>query len=176
MLISVLLKKQKRASAKIADALKFLRTILYDINIMKIKFQKILADAIIPHYAHTGDAGIDIFSAEDAVIKAGERKNVRTGVKMEMPEGCAALVWDKSGLALKNGIKTMAGVIDSCYRGEIGIVLINLGNLDFKIAKGQKIAQMLIQKMEQAEVEEVKELNETSRGDGGFGSTGLFKK
>jgi len=143
---------------------------------MLIKFQKILDDAIIPHYAHPGDAGMDIFSAEDAVIKAGERKNIRTGIKMELPEGFVGLVWDKSGLALKNGIKTMAGVIDSGYRGEIGIVLANLRGQDYKIEKGQKIAQMLIQKAERAEIEEVKELSETKRGEGCFGSTGLFKK
>lgn len=143
---------------------------------MLIKFQKILEGAIIPHYAHPGDAGMDIFSAEETVIKVGEIKNIKTGVKMEMPEGFVGLVWDKSGLALKNGIKTMAGVIDSCYRGEIEIVLANLSEQDYKIKKGQKIAQMLIQKVERAEIEEVKNLNETSRGEGGFGSTGLFKK
>ena len=142
---------------------------------MKIKFQKILAEAIIPHYVHLGDAGMDIFSAEEAVIKAGERKSVRTGIKMEMSEGFVGLVWDKSGLALKNGIKTMAGVIDSCYRGEIGIVLANLSHKDYKIEKGQKIAQMLIQKAERVEIEEAQELSETKRSEGGFGSTGLFK-
>ena len=142
---------------------------------MLIKFQKILDDAIIPHYAHPGDAGMDVFSAEETIIKAGERKSVRTGVKMELPEGFVGLVWDKSGLALKNGIKTMAGVIDSGYRGEIGIVLINLGQSDFKIEKGQKIAQMLVQKVERMEIKETKELSETKRGEGCFGSTGLFK-
>ena len=143
---------------------------------MKIKFQKILEKAIIPHYAHPGDAGMDVFSAEETIIKAGERKSVRTGIKMGLPEGFAGLVWDKSGLALKNGIKTMAGVIDSGYRGEIGIVLINLGQSDFKIEKGQKIAQMLVQKVERMEIKETKELSETKRGEGCFGSTGLFKK
>src|SRR3989344_6346400 len=143
---------------------------------MLIKFQKILDDAIIPHYAHPGDAGMDIFSAEDAVIKAGERKNIRTGIKMELPEGFVGLAWDKRGLALKNGIKTMAGVIDSGYRGEIGVVLANLSGQDYKIEKGQKIAQMLVQKAERAEIEETKELSETKRGEGGFGSSGLFKK
>ncbi|KKT20690.1 MAG: DUTPase, dut [Parcubacteria group bacterium GW2011_GWB1_43_8] len=143
---------------------------------MLIKFQKILDEAIIPHYAHQGDAGMDIFSVEETIIKSGERKSVRTGVKMELAEGFVALVWDKSGLALKNGIKTMAGVIDSGYRGEIGVVLANLSGQDYKIEKGQKIAQMLIQKVERAEIEEVKELSETKRGAGGFGSTGLFKK
>ena len=142
---------------------------------MLIKFQKILDEAIIPCYAHPGDAGMDIFSAGETIIKAGERKSVRTGVKMELPEGFVGLVWDKSGLALKNGIKTMAGVIDSSYRGEIGIVLANLRGQDYEIEKRQKIAQMLIQKVERAEIEEVKELSETKRGADGFGSTGLFK-
>ena len=143
---------------------------------MIIKFQKILDEAIIPHYAHQGDAGMDIFSVEEIIIKAGERKNIRTGVKMELPEGFVGLVWDKSGLAMKNGIKTMAGVIDACYRGEIGIVLVNLSGQDYKVEKGQKIAQMLIQKVERAEIEEAQKLDETKRGEGGFGSTGLFKK
>ena len=142
---------------------------------MFIKFQKILDEAIIPHYAHQGDAGMDIFSVEEDIIKAGERKNIRTGVKMELPEGLVGLVWDKSGLAMKNGLKTMAGVIDACYRGEIGIVLANLSHQDYKIEKGQKIAQMLIQKVERAEIEDTQELSETKRGDGCFGSTGLFK-
>ncbi|MEK7130980.1 MAG: dUTP diphosphatase [Patescibacteria group bacterium] len=143
---------------------------------MLIKFQKILAGAIIPHYAHQGDAGMDIFSAEETIIKAGEIKNIKTGVKMELPEGFVGLVWDKSGLALKNGLKTMAGVIDASYRGEIIIVLANLSNQDYKIEKGQKIAQMLIQKVEQVKIEEARELSETKRGEDGFGSTGLFKK
>ena len=140
---------------------------------MKIRFQKILEEAVAPSYAHPGDAGMDIFSAEDAIIKAGERKNIRTGLKMELPEGYVALIWDKSGLALNNGIKTMAGVIDSCYRGEIGIVLVNLNNQDYKIKKGQKISQILIQKVETAEIEVAEKLSETKRSEGGFGSTGL---
>ena len=90
-----------------------------------------------------------------------------------MPEGFVGLVWDKSGLAMKNGIKTMAGVIDACYRGEIGIVLVNLSGQDYKVEKGQKIAQMLIQKVERAKIEEAQELSETKRGDGGFGNTGV---
>lgn len=105
---------------------------------MLIKFQKILNEAVISHYAHPGDARMDIFSAEETVIKAGKRKNIRTGVKMELPEGFVGIVWDKSGLALKNGIKTMAGVIDACYRGEMGIILVNLSEQDYKIEKWQK--------------------------------------
>lgn len=141
---------------------------------MKIKFQKILESAIIPRYARPGDAGMDVFSAEDAVLKPGERKGIRTGLKMELLDDCAALVWDKSGLAVNNGIKTMAGVIDSGYRGEILIALVNLSDTIFEIRKGQKIAQILIQKIEHAEIESAESLNETKRGESGFGSTGLF--
>ena len=91
---------------------------------------------------------------------------------MEIPDGYVGLVWDKSGLASKHGIKTMAGVIDSTYRGEISIVLINLGSEDYLVEKNTKIAQILIQKIEQVEIEEVEDLENTERGDRGFGSSG----
>ena len=84
-----------------------------------------------------------------------------------------ALVWDKSGHAFKSGIKTMAGVMDAGYRGEYKIILLNTSEEAFEIKKGQKIAQILIQKVEHPEIEEIQELSETSRGEGGFGSTGL---
>jgi dUTP pyrophosphatase len=139
---------------------------------LKIKIQKI-RDTKTPNYAHGGDAGLDLYSAEeDYVLKPGERKGFLTGIKMEIPNGYAGLVWDKSGLAVKHGIKIMAGVIDSAYRGEIIIVLINLGNENYLVEKNTKIAQMLIQKIERAEIEKVENLNETKRGEDGFGSTG----
>ncbi|MEK7634352.1 MAG: dUTP diphosphatase [Patescibacteria group bacterium] len=140
---------------------------------MIIKIQKIDSEAIIPNYANKDDAGLDFYSVEDVALKPMERKAIRTGVKMEIPEGYVGLVWDKSGLAVNNGIKTMAGVVDSGYRGEIKIVLINLSNQDFEIKKGQKIAQMLIQKIEHPQIETVSELNESQRGENGFGSTGM---
>ena len=140
---------------------------------MEIKIVKIEEDAKIPNYANLSDAGMDLFSIEEVVLKIGERQAIRTGIKTEIPDGYVGLVWDKSGLALNNGIKTMAGVIDSGYRGEIKIVLINLGDEDFEIKKGQKIAQMLVQKVERPEIELVDELNATERGENGFGSTGL---
>lgn len=139
---------------------------------MKLKILKINSEAKIPNYANEDDAGLDLYSAEDFVLKPGERRAVETGVKMEIPEGYVGLIWDKSGLALNDGIKTMAGVVDSGYRGEIKIVLINLSNQDFEIKKGQKIAQMLIQKIEHPEIEIVEFLSESGRGEGGFGSTG----
>ena len=141
---------------------------------LKIKIQKTNENAKVPNYAHQGDAGLDFYSAEENyILKPQERKGFSTGVKMEIPDRYVGLVWDKSGLAAKYGIKTMAGVIDSTHRGEVVIVLINLGNKEYLVEKNAKIAQMLIQKIEQAEIEIVDDLNITKRGDGGFGSTGM---
>ena len=140
----------------------------------KIKIQKINNNAKVPNYAHQGDAGLDFYSAEENyVLKSGERKGFSTGIKMEIPDKYVGLIWDKSGLAAKYGIKIMAGVIDSTYRGEIIVMLINLGSKEYLIEKNAKIAQMLIQKIEEAEIEVVEDLNITKRGSGGFGSTGI---
>ncbi len=140
---------------------------------MQVKIQLITEDAIMPQYAHDTDAGMDIFAAESLIIKPNHRALVSTGICMAIPEGYVGLVWDKSGLAVKNGVKTMAGVIDSGYRGEIKICLINLSSKDHPIQKGTKIAQMLIQKVEHPELVEVYKMDNTERGEGGFGSTGL---
>ncbi|MFA6096649.1 MAG: dUTP diphosphatase [Candidatus Paceibacterota bacterium] len=135
---------------------------------------KVNDDARIPSYAHAEDAGMDLFSNEnDYMLKAGERKGFSTGIKMEIPDGYAGLVWDKSGLAFKNGIKTMAGVIDSTYRGEIVIIMINLGDSGYLVEKGSKIAQMIVQKIEHFELSVQTSIENTSRGEKGFGSTGL---
>ena len=139
---------------------------------MKIKISKTDPEVKTPNYANPGDAGMDFYAAESAVIKPNERKTVKTGVKMAIPAGYVGLLWDKSGLASKKGIKTMAGVIDAGYRGEVGIVLHNLGNEDFIVEKNTKIAQMLIQPIHSPEIEEVNVLDDTERGEGGFGSTG----
>ncbi len=141
---------------------------------MKIKIKKISEEAIAPSCHHKGDAGLDLYSAEEIVLKPGERAKVRTGIGMQIPDGYVGLVWDRSGVAVNHGIKTMAGVVDSCYRGEISIVLLNLSGEDFKIEKKQKIAQMLIQKVENPEIEIVESLENSERGAGGFGSTGSF--
>ncbi len=142
---------------------------------VKVKVKKRKDDAVIPHYVHGGDAGMDIYSCENATIRAGERKLVSTGICLEIPKGYVALVWDKSGLASKCGIKTMAGVVDCSYRGEVGIMLLNTSKEDYQVRKGEKIAQILIQPIAEAEIEEIQELGDTKRGDGGFGSTGLGK-
>ncbi len=140
---------------------------------MKIKIKKLNSEAIVPKYAHEGDAGMDLFSVENLILKSKHRVAVKTGISIGLPKGYVGLVWDKSGVALKSGIKTMAGVMDSGYRGEYKIVLINLSSKNFEIKKGQKIAQLLIQKIEGPKIEIVEELSETKRGEGGFGSSGV---
>jgi dUTP pyrophosphatase len=140
---------------------------------MKIKIKKLHSEAKIPNFALPGDVGMDLYSASDVIIKPGERISCPTGIAIKIPEGYAALIWDKSGPSHKFGIKTLGGVFDSNYTGEYLIGMINLGKEDFVIEKGQKIAQVLFQKVEHPEVEEVEELEETNRGSGAFGSTGL---
>ena len=139
---------------------------------IQVKIKKLNPQAKIPSYAHEGDAGLDIHSIEDLTILSNERKLIATGISMALPDGYVSLVWDKSGLAAKNGITVLGGVIDSHYRGEYKIILFNTTKEPFEIKKGDKIAQILIQKVERAIIEEVAELEETSRGFGGFGSTG----
>lgn len=139
---------------------------------VKLKIKKLKEGAVLPKYAHEGDAGLDVFSCEDYILKPGERKIFGTGISTEFDKGYVALVWDKSGLAAKKGIKTMAGVMDCGYRGEWLITLLNTSNEDHEVKKGDKIAQALIQPIHYAEIEEVKELNDSSRGEGRFGSTG----
>jgi len=143
---------------------------------VKVKVKKLHPEAIIPSYAHPGDAGLDLYSVENLIIPAGERALVPTGLAIELPEGYVSLIWDKSGLAAKNGIKTMGGVIEYTYRGEYKVVMFNTSKENYEIKKGQKIAQLLVQPIVTAEIEEVSELSESSRGTGGFGSTGLDKK
>ena len=140
---------------------------------MKIQIKKLHADAIIPKFALAGDAGMDLFSAEDVILKPGQRISCPTGIAIKIPNGYVGLVWDKSGPSHKFGIKTLGGVFDSNYTGEYQIGMINLSQADFIIKKGQKIAQVLIQKVEKPEIKEVDELEQTNRGDSRFGSTGL---
>lgn len=139
---------------------------------MEIKVTKVDLEAKIPSYAHLGDAGMDLFALEDTPIKVGEIVKVRTGVSMEIPGGFVGLIWDKSGVSMNFGIKTMGGVIDSGYRGEIIVGVINLGKEDYIFEKHHKVAQMLIQPVSYSELKEAENLSDTTRGDGGFGSTG----
>jgi dUTP pyrophosphatase len=139
---------------------------------MNLKVKKLHRDAVLPKYNHDGDAGIDLFAFTETKLNSGERTSVPTGIAVEIPYGYVGLIWDKSGVAHKGGIKTLGGVIDSGYRGEIKVGVINLSKETYTFEKGHKIAQMLIQKVETVEIEEVEELSETVRGEKGFGSTG----
>ena len=142
---------------------------------MTVRFLKIDPAAQLPVYAHPGDAGMDVSSLEELVIAPGERKLVRTGLKMELPMDAEAQIRPRSGLALKYGITVLnsPGTIDAGYRGEVGVILVNLGAESFKVEKGMRIAQMVIQPVCRAAVVEVEHLDGTDRGEGGFGSTGV---
>lgn len=162
---------------------------------MIIQLKKISADAIIPT-KNFGDAGYDLYSTESVILKPLERKLIKTNIALSIPKGYYGKVCDRSGKALKEGLHVMAGVIDSTYRGDVGVVLINLNHekvlptlnsststevLDLyaymkgnavKINKGDKIAQIIIQKYEECSVVEVDALDETMRNEKGFGSSG----
>jgi len=126
-----------------------------------------------PSYAHPGDAGFDLRASEECLIPPGGRHLVPTGIRLAIPEGYAGLIWDRSGLAAKHGIHCLAGVVDSGYRGEVKVVLQNLGSEPFKVDRGLRIAQMLIQPVVRASLVRVESLENSSRGEGGFGSTGM---
>ena len=139
-----------------------------------IKIQKI-SDLPLPTYAHKGDSGIDVYAAEEYDLKPMERKLISTGLKLEIPRGYEGQVRPKSGLAINHGIShaNAVGTIDSSYRGEIKVPLINLGDKTYRIEKGKKIGQLIFAKVEEAIFEEVEKLSDTTRNDQGFGSTGL---
>lgn len=140
---------------------------------MELKIKRIHKDAKLPHYGHKGDAGLDIFSTINCVLRKREVKAIPTGIKVAIPEGYVGLIWDKSGVSLE-GVHRLAGVVDSGYRGEVKIVMANLSDEPFSIAKGMKIAQLLIQPVVEVEVIEVEDLEATPRGENGFGSTGKY--
>lgn len=139
---------------------------------MTLKILKLNSHARLPEYAHSGDAGMDIFAVERTVLRPREHLAVKTGIAMEIPKGYVGLVWDKSGLSIKHGLKTLGGVIDSGYRGEILIGMINLSKTEYVFEAGHKIAQILIQKIEKSKIVEKKHLSDTKRGQGRMGSTG----
>jgi dUTP pyrophosphatase len=131
----------------------------------------------LPHYETLASAGMDLRAnlSESIVLKPLERALVKTGLFIELPVGIEAQVRPRSGLAYKNGITVLnsPGTIDADYRGEIGVILVNLSNENFEIQNGERIAQLVIAKHERAEWQETIVLSETSRGEGGFGSTGV---
>jgi dUTP pyrophosphatase len=139
---------------------------------MKLQIKKLHPDAKLPAFAHDTDAGLDLFSAEDFSVAPGEHVLAKTGVAIVFEAGYTALVWDKGGVANKRHLKTVGGVFDTDYRGEYLIGLFNFGTELQEFKAGEKIAQLLIQKVEHPEIVEVEEIDETARGEGRFGSTG----
>jgi dUTP pyrophosphatase len=137
-----------------------------------VKVKKLDPEAKMPEYAHPGDAGMDLFALEATEVPVKGVARIRTGLAFEIPEGYVGLCWDKSGLAVNHGIKTMAGVLDAGFRGELVLVAANLRDEPHLFEKGHKVMQMLIQKVELPVIEEAVELSETTRGEGKFGSTG----
>jgi len=142
---------------------------------MKLKILKLTDLAILPKYEHPDDSGLDLFAIEELEIPSGESKLIHTGISIQLPQGTEAQIRPRSGLALNHQITVLntPGTVDEGYRGEIGVILINHGMHSFRVTKGMKIAQMVITPVVRVEVEEVDSLSSTSRGIGGFGSTGI---
>ncbi|MEX1027837.1 MAG: dUTP diphosphatase [Candidatus Paceibacterota bacterium] len=137
-----------------------------------IQIKKLYDDTKMPGYAKPGDVALDMFSHEAATLQPGERKVFHTGFALEFPEGFAAIVKDKGGIA-NAGVTTMGGVFDAGYRGEYNAQLLNVGTEPYVVEKGDKIAQLMILPVEIVTLEEVAELGDSERGVGRFGSTGL---
>ena len=142
---------------------------------VELKIKKTSDLAKMPEYAHDGDAGMDLFSIEEMIISPGGTALIHTGIKIELPDNTEAQIRPRSGLALKNSITVLnsPGTIDGGYRGEIGVILINHGQQDFKIEKHMKVAQMVIKPVLKVRIVEVEDLSNTNRNEGGFGSTGV---
>jgi dUTP pyrophosphatase len=139
-----------------------------------IKFQKLHPDAQVPSYAHIGDAGADVYSVTEVILQPQHRAAIPTGLAVDIPIGYEIQVRPKSGLALKYGITVLnsPGTVDAGYRGEIQVIVVNLGTEAYTFTKGQKIAQLVLKTVLQAQYIEG-ELGTSDRGIGGFGSTGL---
>jgi dUTP pyrophosphatase len=143
---------------------------------VSLPVSRLNAQATLPTRAHSGDAGLDLYAAEAAMLAPGERASIGTGIAVEIPEGQAGLVLPRSGLAARNGIALVnaPGLIDSGYRGEVRVLLLNTDRSEpFRIAAGDRIAQLVLVTVESSEVVEVEELSDSVRGVGGFGSSGV---
>jgi len=138
---------------------------------MRFKVKKLYPDVILPSYAHDADAAFDVYSREDKTLAPRERYVFKLGLAAEFEPGHVCHVWDRSGLAAKKGLTTLAGVIDANYRDEYGVVMLNTSDEPVEVKKGDRIAQMVIQKIEHAEIVEASDLSASERA-GGFGSTG----
>jgi len=142
---------------------------------IKVKIEVVDKEIPLPKYQTSGAAGMDLHSAEELVVPKGEFRMISTGLKLAVPSGYEGHVRPRSGLAAKNGVTVLntPGTLDSDYRGLLKVILVNHGKEDFKVNKGDRIAQIVFNKFETADLEVVDSLDETSRGEGGFGSTGL---
>lgn len=143
----------------------------------QVKIKRIHPDARFPKYEHPGDSGADLYALEEFILPPLERKIIPTGLCAEVPPGFELQVRPKSGLALSHGLTVLntPGTIDAGYRGEIKVILINLGQDTYRVKIGQKIAQLVVTPVVTACFQEVDEVSESERGAGGFGSTGLFE-
>jgi dUTP pyrophosphatase len=130
------------------------------------------AGAALPEYGSAAAAGADLRASEALVIAPRGRAAVPTGLRLAIPRGHVGLVWPRSGLAVRHGIDTLAGVIDADYRGEVKVVLVNHGDEPFEVAAGDRVAQLLVQRVERAAFRAVSQVEATARGEAGFGSTG----
>lgn len=139
---------------------------------MELLIKKLHPDAKLLERTHHDDAGLDISSLETFTLEPGEKKAASTGLAIVIPTGYVGLIWDKSSVPFKYGVKSMGGVIDAQYRGEVKVLLVNLSTEPVTFTAGQKLAQLLIQKIELLPVREVEELPDSVRGAGGFGSSG----
>lgn len=138
-----------------------------------VAVKKLDPTAVIPTKANGYDAGYDLYALENLEIGPVNQKLVKTGISMAIPKGYVGLIWPRSGLAYKHGLDVFAGVIDAGYRGDIGVILYNSKlNQHYKIKKGERIAQILFQKVEGFDLVEVETLDDSQRGEGGFGSSG----
>ncbi len=141
---------------------------------MELRVKRLTPSAILPKYARPGDAGLDLYADTNLVIGPGESSTVSTGIAVELPPGTEGQVRARSGLARKHAVTVLngPGTIDEGYRGEVGVILINHGTHAFRVERGMRIAQLVVQRRCAVEVRQVDTLTDTDRGTGGFGSTG----
>ncbi|MFA6098253.1 MAG: dUTP diphosphatase [Patescibacteria group bacterium] len=139
---------------------------------MQVKIKLLRPEAKLPVYSRAGDAGLDLYSCEDYILQAGERHKFGLGFILELPAGHVALIWDRGGMAANHGIHTLAGVVDSNYRGEVNAILLNTSAEPYVIKTGDRIAQLLIQEHNTVEFQEVDKLTDTERGEGAWFSSG----
>ena len=143
------------------------------VSTLPFKVKKLNPNAKLPYKGSSLSAGYDLFASEACKIAPGDRKLISTGLAVACPPEHYARIAPRSGLAVKNGIDMGAGVVDADYRGEVKVLLFNFGQDEFEVKIGDRIAQMIVEKIAMVEIIEVEDLNETERGEGGFGSTGI---